>query len=268
MSVILYATQQGSTELVQIGPDTLLAGLTAALIGGMRSFPRAAIGGIAIGIIRQVLFYNFFGPNQAGLTQFLLFILVLVLVSRMSRTDDSGGESFAFAPRVPPVPERLREIWWVRRMPQLLAAVAFVVAAVVPLFVNSSGKQQTYTTIFGFAICAISVTVLTGWAGQLSLGQMAFAGVGALSAAAFERGLTLNIGWKSNRLISGALRPVPLSLSIAGSRRVAAKRCSSESRCCASASRPCCYRSRPIDRAPSTACRSRSRSSWARASRA
>ncbi|HTL86664.1 MAG TPA: branched-chain amino acid ABC transporter permease/ATP-binding protein [Acidimicrobiia bacterium] len=214
MSVILYATQQGSTELVQIGPDTLLAGLTAALIGGMRSFPRAAIGGIAIGIIRQVLFYNFFGPNQAGLTQFLLFILVLVLVSRMSRTDDSGGESFAFAPRVPPVPERLREIWWVRRMPQLLAAIAFVVAAVVPLFVNSSGKQQTYTTIFGFAICAISVTVLTGWAGQLSLGQMAFAGVGALSAAAFERGLTLNIGWKSNRLISGALRPVPLSLSI------------------------------------------------------
>ena len=32
-----------------------------------------------------------------------------------------------------------------------------------------------------FAICALSLTVLTGWAGQLSLGQMAFAGIGALT---------------------------------------------------------------------------------------
>ena len=88
MSVILYATQQGSTELVSIGPDTLLAGLTAALIGRMKSFPLAALGGIAIGIARQVLFFNFFSPTEAGLTQFLLFILVLVLVARMSRVDD------------------------------------------------------------------------------------------------------------------------------------------------------------------------------------
>ena len=51
----------------------------------------------------------------------MLFILVLVLVARMSRADDAGGESFAFAPRVPAVPERLREIWWVRRMPQVIA---------------------------------------------------------------------------------------------------------------------------------------------------
>ena len=33
VSVILYATQQGSAELVSIGPETLLLGLTAALIG-------------------------------------------------------------------------------------------------------------------------------------------------------------------------------------------------------------------------------------------
>jgi ABC-type branched-subunit amino acid transport system ATPase component/ABC-type branched-subunit amino acid transport system permease subunit len=215
VAVILFATQQGSTELVTVGPDTLLAALTAALIGGMKSFPRAAIGGIAIGILRQVLFYNFYSPNEAGLTQFLLFILVLVLVARMSRSEETGGESFSFAPRVPPVPERLREIWWVRRMPQLVAGFAMVVAIVVPLFVTSSEHLQTYAQILGFAICAVSVTVLTGWAGQLSLGQMAFAGVGALSAAAFERGVTLNVGWRSHRLVSGALRPVPFTLALA-----------------------------------------------------
>jgi ABC-type branched-subunit amino acid transport system ATPase component/ABC-type branched-subunit amino acid transport system permease subunit len=214
MSVILYATQQGSTELVSIGPDTLLAGLTAALIGRMKSFPLAALGGIAIGIARQVLFFNFFSPTEAGLTQFLLFILVLVLVARMSRVDETGGESFAFAPRVPPVPERLRQIWWVRRMPQLVAGVALVFAIVVPFFITQSEHHQTYAQILGFAICAVSVTVLTGWGGQLSLGQMAFAGIGALSAAAFTRGLTLNIGYRSNRLIKGAIRPVPFWLAL------------------------------------------------------
>ena len=79
---------------------------------------------------RRCIFFNF--PNDTGIASFVLFLLVLVLVARMSRTDDTGGESFAFAPRVPAVPERLREMWWVRRMPQLVAAIALVVAIVVP----------------------------------------------------------------------------------------------------------------------------------------
>src|SRR6202012_3920618 len=48
--------------------------------------------------------------------------------------------------------------------------------------------QQTFTEILAFAICATSLTVLTGWLGQLSLGQMAFAGLGALFAARLVEG--------------------------------------------------------------------------------
>jgi ABC-type branched-subunit amino acid transport system ATPase component/ABC-type branched-subunit amino acid transport system permease subunit len=216
MAVILYATQQGSTQLVSVGPDTLLAGFTAALIGRMRSFPIAAIGGIVIGIVRQLLFRNFSAPTESGLTNFLLFLLVLALVARMSRSDETGGESFAFAPRVPPVPERLKEIWWVRRMPQIFALAALTVAVIIPFFVTKSSSHQTYAQILGFAICAISVIVLTGWGGQLSLGQMAFAGMGALAAAAFQRGVTLNIGWHSQRLVAGSMRPVPFTFALAG----------------------------------------------------
>ena len=36
-------------------------------------------------------------------------------------------------------------------------------------------------------IAALSLVVVTGWSGQLSLGQMAFAGMGALFAAACQR---------------------------------------------------------------------------------
>src|SRR5579862_8499689 len=190
-SVILYATAQGSSELVTIGPETLLLGLSAALIARMTSFPKAVAGAIGVGLLYQVLVFNF--PNETGLVQFVLFIIVLVLVARLSRADDAGGESFSFAPRVPPVPERLREIWWVRRMPQLLAGFALVVAVIIPLIVHSSSRDQTYAMILAFALCAVSVTVLTGWGGQLSLGQMAFAGIGALMGAAFVRGASLDI---------------------------------------------------------------------------
>jgi ABC-type branched-subunit amino acid transport system ATPase component/ABC-type branched-subunit amino acid transport system permease subunit len=208
ISVILYATQQRSTELVQVGPDTLLAGLTAALIGGMRSLPRAAIGGILIGVVREILFFNFSDPTQTGLTQFLLFLLVLVMVAYMSRVDDAGGESFSFAPRVPQVPERLREIWWVRRMPQMIAVVGLLIGLLIPFVVTKSSSHLSFETILGFAICAVSLTVLTGWAGQLSLGQMGFAGIAALTAARLTTGVTLNIGVGHNRFINGSVRPI------------------------------------------------------------
>jgi ABC-type branched-subunit amino acid transport system ATPase component/ABC-type branched-subunit amino acid transport system permease subunit len=212
MAVILWATSQHSSELVSIGPNTLLLGLTAALIGRMTSFPKTVLGAMGVGILYRVVPFNF--SNDPGLVQFLLFILVLVLVARMRKGDDAGGESFAFAPRVPPVPERLREIWWVRRMPQLLAGFALVVAVALPLVVTQSSRHLTYATILAFAICVVSVTVLTGWGGQLSLGQMAFAGVGALSAAAFARGVSVNIGWRTTRIVNARLHGVPFFVAV------------------------------------------------------
>src|ERR1700674_1869356 len=83
VSVILYATAQGSSQLVSIGPETLLLGLSAALIARMTSFPKAVAGAIAVGLLYQVLVFNF--PNETGLVQFVLFLIVLVLVARMSR---------------------------------------------------------------------------------------------------------------------------------------------------------------------------------------
>ena len=204
VAVLLTASDQGSTDLIHIGPDTLLRGMAAALIGGMVSFPRAALGAILIGIFDRVLFFNY--TTETGLVQFLLFIAVLVLVARVSRRDaQAAGESFQFAPRIAAVPERLKSIWWVRRMPQLIAGFALVVAVVVPLLSDQSARHQTWTVILAFALCAVSVVVLTGWGGQLSLGQMAFAGLGALTAAALSRGMSANIGWHDTRIINGSL---------------------------------------------------------------
>jgi ABC-type branched-subunit amino acid transport system ATPase component/ABC-type branched-subunit amino acid transport system permease subunit len=207
VAILLIATDQTSADLVHIGPDTLLRGMVAALIGGMVSFPRAVVGAVAIGILDRVLFFNY--TAETGLVQFVLFVIVLVLVARVSRNDSgSSGESFQFAPRIAAVPERLRNIWWVKRLPQFVALMAIVVAVVLPFMVDQSERHQTWATIIAFALCAVSVVVLTGWGGQLSLGQMAFAGLGALTAAALIRGLQFNIGWHSTRVLDGGLSSI------------------------------------------------------------
>src|SRR5204863_2222018 len=170
MAVFLTATDQASTDLVSIGPETLLRGMAAALIGGMTSFPLAMLGGVLIGVLDRVLFFNY--TSETGLVQFVLFIAVLLLVAYVSKRDTaSAGESFQFAPRIAAVPERLRDIWWVRRLPQFVAGFSLLVALVLPMLSDSSERHQTWAMIVAFALCAVSVVVLTGWGGQLSLGQ-------------------------------------------------------------------------------------------------
>ena len=114
--------------------------------------------------------------------QFVLFLLVLVLVARVSRRDDASAARASRSRRAsPPVPERLREIWWVRRHAAARrAASRSSPRSSLPLLVRQVGTAPDVPMILAFALCAVSVAVLTGWGGQLSLGQMAFAGLGAL----------------------------------------------------------------------------------------
>ena len=79
----------------------------------------------------------------------------------------------------------------------------------MPLLITQPSRHLLYATIACFAICGLSLIVLTGWAGQLSLGQMAFAGFGALVAAALTRGLALDLG-----VVNIDLAPMPFLLSI------------------------------------------------------
>ena len=101
-----------------------------------------------------------------------------------------------------------------RRLPQLGASLALFAGMVLPFLFAESSQQFIYAEILAFALCATSVTVLTGWGGQLSLGQMAFAGIGALSAAAFERGVGVDLGWGNFHFLKGSLPALPFGVSL------------------------------------------------------
>lgn len=209
LTMILVAAQSGSaSDLVNLGPSTLVRALLAAVIAGMFSFPRAMLAGVVIGVVQSVINFNYF--DEPGLIDALLFVAVLVAVALHSR--GRGGEetqTFSFAPKIREIPEQLREVWWVRRLNVLSSGALLSIAVLVPLFVTQPSKNLLYATICCFAIAALSLTVLTGWAGQLSLGQMAFAGIGALLAAALTRGLDLDLG-----VVHLELAGIPFALSL------------------------------------------------------
>ncbi|MFN6119350.1 MAG: ABC transporter permease subunit [Actinomycetes bacterium] len=211
MCLIAAQTNARVGSLTLLGSNTLIRALVAAVVAKMVSFPRAFVAGIAIGVVESVIRFNFL--DQGGLVDFLLLLVVLVAVFFQSR-GHADAEPFSFAPRVKPVPERLRGRWWVRQVDRVGLWVFGLGALVLPIVVTQPSRHLTYGLIAAWAIAAVSLTVLTGWAGQLSLGQMAFAGIGALLAAGFQRGLEWDIRFGDLRINTAGLEPLPWELAV------------------------------------------------------
>ena len=164
-----------------LGPSLLLRALAAALFGSLTSVSWALVGGVTIGIGEAILFANVRNP---GVVDAVLFGLVLVLVlARAARAaGDEGG--WSLTPRVASIPERFRQVWWVRRMGPLAGAAGVAVAIILPVVFSSASRNYLFARVLIFALIGLSVTILSGWAGQLSLGQYAFVGLGALTTTA------------------------------------------------------------------------------------
>jgi ABC-type branched-subunit amino acid transport system ATPase component/ABC-type branched-subunit amino acid transport system permease subunit len=213
VALILVAGQGlSASQIAQLGPDTLAQALVAAVIAGLRSFPRAVVAGVGIGLVSSILNYNFI--NQPGLIDLMLFLAVLVAVWFQSRHQDPDPQTYPTAPKGRPIPEYLRGVWWLRHFDKLGYLLAGVVAIVLPLIVTAPSRSLLYATILAYAICATSLTVLTGWSGLLSLGQMAFAGLGALLAAALTTGLRMDVGLGSVHPFHVSVHPLPFVVSI------------------------------------------------------
>lgn len=166
------------------GPSLVLRALAAGLVGRMRSLPLTLVGGVALGITEAMLLVNFGDPGLVNLV-FAALVVVLVLVRAPSTAEDAES--------IVPPSTRSRVVASssiVRRLPGLAAAAAGSVAVILPLVFTSSSQISLFARVALFAIIGLSVTLVTGWAGQLSLGQFAFVGVGAVGTLALvNRGM-------------------------------------------------------------------------------
>jgi ABC-type branched-subunit amino acid transport system ATPase component/ABC-type branched-subunit amino acid transport system permease subunit len=179
-------TTTSAAQIFTIGPTLLLRALTAALLARMSSLPVALAAGVAIGISESVLTYN---DDQRGLLDAALFVVVLVALLGLARSREAADSSGAWSlsPRIRPVPAALDGVFWVRRLPQLGSLLLVLVALFPVVLLNQPSQQFLWTRVVLYAMVAVSLTVLTGWAGQLSLGQFAFVGLGAMTTTALVR---------------------------------------------------------------------------------
>ena len=67
---------------------------------------------------------------------FLVFLAVSIAVYWQSRQGRGETQTFAFGAKAKPIPERLREIWWVRQIDRIGLALLLVGAVILPLVVT------------------------------------------------------------------------------------------------------------------------------------
>ncbi len=180
-TAILTQPTLGFTTSQTFGPKLLLLALAGAVIARMQSLPVALVAGIAIGIIQQLLLWNY---PQAGLVEVSLFVIIIValLLQRQRGGRDEEKGSWAAVQALRPLPDELRGVWSIRHLGAFVGILALGFAVALPLMMTSS-SSITMTGIFGFMIVGISVGIVTGLGGQLTLGQFALAGIGATISA-------------------------------------------------------------------------------------
>ena len=164
----------------------IVPALAAALIGGLRSIPIAVAGGFALGAVRTLLDIKkqdwFDGPLlwlQDGISQSVpLLVIVAVLFLRGHSLPIRGTVEEKRLP-LSPVPTRMYQH----------AAVWFVLVTMLAFFWEDAGLRTVFAgglqTTLVFSIVMLSMVVLTGYVGQISLAQMSLCGVAAFMMSRF-----------------------------------------------------------------------------------
>jgi ABC-type branched-subunit amino acid transport system ATPase component/branched-subunit amino acid ABC-type transport system permease component len=172
----------GTGAGLALGPSLLLRALAAGLAGRLVSLPKTVVAGVVIGVGEAILYASY--PEELGVVDALLLVGILVLLLLQSRTGGGDDASLTFGSDPHPLSARIRALAPVRRAKTGGAIAAVVVAVALPVVFSSSSELFLLARVPIFAIIGISMVVLTGWAGQLSLAQMSFVGLGALGTAA------------------------------------------------------------------------------------
>jgi branched-chain amino acid transport system permease protein len=197
LSGVIIAPVFGNLQSLNF-TELLVAAVAAAAAGSLTSLPYTFLGGILLGIVEEVL--GGYLPSghvlSSGLRPALPFVVLLGLLCflpglrrRWGRTDDplAGCD-----PPPAPIASTMRDPR-LRRVSRVGTAV-FVVA-----FIASCLTWITDSWVFtlsqglALAIVFLSIVLLTGMSGQISLCQAAFAGVGAFTAGQLAIHFNLSI---------------------------------------------------------------------------
>ncbi len=184
LSTATYVTKVPFTGLLPeagVAASAILPGLAIAVIARFKSLPIALAAGIGLGIAEWTIRWNTRAESAFNLV-FLLVILVALLLQRGSTSRaEAAGDSWEGASALRPLPSAVRALPAVRVATAALWVVGGGLAAVLAW--NAAPSTMVliaFACVWGMV--GLSLVVLTGWGGNVSLGQFAIVGVGAMAA--------------------------------------------------------------------------------------
>lgn len=188
----IFVASVNSTIEPIVLPALIVPALTAALVGSFTSFGRTTIAAFVLGM--QVPLIQYLGTNKSWFpksgtlpfpgVEYVIPILVIVAVLYVAGNalPTRGAISSGRLP-FSPTPPRWA-IWY--GGPALAALAAFTGL----FFFGPDYRGALSDTLIGVIIC-LSVVVITGFVGQISLAQMTFAGISAFLVSK----LSVEHGW-------------------------------------------------------------------------
>ncbi|HXW31716.1 MAG TPA: ATP-binding cassette domain-containing protein, partial [Acidimicrobiales bacterium] len=178
----------------------VLGSLAAVVLGGLRSLPVAFAGGLALGIVQNLvagytsLLPNFIA-NLTGLRDAVPYLLVIVLGLVIGR--DRSRRAASIADEHPRPDHRRGMSATRRRLPWAIFTIALIGFSMQWLHISwlraDSYDQTVIAQSLATAVIFLSFVVVTGMGGMVSLAQATFA-----TAGGFAAGWALTRDWGIN----------------------------------------------------------------------
>lgn len=167
-----------------ISPTTttllVIPALAAALLGRLESFVLTTAAGLAIGMVQSLILGWAVRPDTTWVPDWLptvglqQFVPVLAIIAVLVWRGDVLPDRAAIAGRrLPPSPE-----------PRNVAPWTIVLVGGAAALLATAGSEYRHALIISmaFGLLTLSVVVVTGYSGQISLAQLAFAGIAGFAA--------------------------------------------------------------------------------------
>lgn len=154
--------------------------VAAALMGGLVSFGVAAGAGLGIGILQSLILGYAVRPDTTWIPAWLpttglqqAVPVAMVLAALAWRGDVLPTRLAVAETRLPPSPTPRHVARW---------ALVLPVAVSVGLLTFTATYRQALIVSLVFSLLALSIVVITGYVGQISLAQLAIAGIAGFTA--------------------------------------------------------------------------------------
>lgn len=176
---VLSVSLAQSEPVVGLDMAGLTLVLAAVVLARMTSPLWALASSIGLGVLAQALFWHFHSQVQfQGSLVLVIAVALLLQRGRISRAERDSESIFTTAPEPRRVPDALRHAPGVHGLLRGSNVVVGIALLSYPLLATPR-QLSLGVTVVAYMVVGLSLLVISGWAGQVSLGQLGLAAVGA-----------------------------------------------------------------------------------------